>query len=365
MSQSRVAVLDDLRGIAILLVVVYHGVTEAFGFTPPPWGTYWLSFIYAGNTGVTLFFLLSGILVSRPFFNGLRERQPMDLKLYALHRALRILPLYYLAVLVGVLFTGHYGQLPAALLFLAWGKDVGVFSNVWWSLSTEVQFYLFLPIAFALLARAPALLAALLLAWFALFVSICLGWVSFGLLGNIYWALFLGGKLPAFLVGAGIGWMLANQRLPVLSPGSRLALLALLTVLLAAFLQIAVEHGVVSFSWRQPWIVIPESLLWGGVALVLLAGSRNTASPVSQVLRYLGRISYSLYLVHLPLIALSLALPQYVPASAALPVWARLLMGFVGALAVAQASYGLIEKPFLALKSRYSSPSKKSEALPV
>lgn len=361
MAQARIAVLDDLRGVAILLVVLYHGVTAAFGFVPPGGGNYWLAYVYAGNSGVSLFFLLSGILVSRPFFLALRERRAMDLKRYAVQRALRILPPYYLAVLVAVLVTGRYEQMPAAMVFLAWGYDVGVFSNVWWSLATEVQFYLFLPLFFLVLGLDRRLAAGILLIWLLLFIAISLRWVSFGLLGNIYWALSLGGKLPVFLLGMGIGWLLAEQRLPTLGTLSGSIALLLLVVMLAVFLQITVEHGVVEFSWRQPWVVLPEGLLWAAVAWVMLATPGLGGGLPGRLLRYLGRISYSLYLIHQPVLVACLSYGN----AAGTQVWPRLLLGLALALALAHLSYGLIERPVLSLKNRYSSKTKDSEALPV
>lgn len=361
MAEARIAVLDDLRGVAILLVVLYHGVTAAFGFVPPTGGDYWLAYVYAGNTGVSLFFLLSGILVSRPFFLALHERRPVDLKHYALQRALRILPPYYLAVLVAVLVTGRYEQIPASMVFLAWGYDVGIFSNVWWSLATEMQFYLFLPLFFLALGFDRRLVAGALLIWLLLFVAVCLRWVSFGLLGNIYWALSLGGKLPVFLLGMGIGYLLAQQRMPTLKTSSGAAAVFLLVVGLAIFLQITVEHGVVEFSWRQPWIVLPEGLLWGAIAWVMLATPGLGDSLLGRPLRYLGRVSFSLYLIHQPVLLACLSLDS----GAGMQVWLKLLMGMALSLALAHLSYCLIEKPTLSLKSRYSSRTKISEALPV
>jgi len=358
-------VLDDLRGIAILLVVVYHGVTTAFGFVPPEGGTFWLSFVYAGNTGVTLFFLLSGILVSRPFFTASAVGRAVDLRHYALQRALRILPPYYLMVVLGVVLTGHYERIPQALAFVAWGQDIGVFSNVWWSLATEIQFYLLLPLAFLLRARGRGWLIALLLAWLAVFVALCMRWISFGLSGNIYWVLSLGGKLPAFLVGVAIAWSHENGRLPRISILPVSGALILVAGLLACFLEVMVARGVVEYSWKQPWVIIPESLLWGAVALLLLAGEVSASGPLSWVLRYLGKISYSLYLVHLPLIVFCLSQQARLPVVEHFPAWGRLVLGWGLALLAAHLCHWLIEMPFLSLKRRYSSKLQDSEALPV
>ncbi|MDH0288694.1 acyltransferase [Pseudomonas sp. GD04087] len=360
-AHARFAALDDLRGAAILLVVLYHGVTQAWGFQPPQGGDYWLAFIYAGNSGVTLFFLLSGILVSRPFFLARQRRQPLDLKRYAVQRALRILPLYYLMVVVGVLVTGHYEQLPAALAFLAWGHSLGTFSNVWWSLATEVQFYVVLPLMFLMLTYSRWLVVAALLAWLVVFTAVCLHAVSFGLLGTLYWVLSLGGKLPAFLLGMGIGWALVERRLPSVAPRSGQIGLMLLVIMLAAFLQVTIEHGVVEFSLRQPWVVLPESLLWGAVAWLMLATPGLGGGAATRPLRYLGRISYSLYLIHLPVIMYCLSFAE----TRGEPVALGVSLGLGLSLVLAHLSYSAIEKPFLSLKSRYSSSTQLSEASPV
>ncbi|MBB4866492.1 peptidoglycan/LPS O-acetylase OafA/YrhL [Pseudomonas nitritireducens] len=360
-ANTRLVVLDDLRGVAILLVVLYHGVTQAWGFQPPRGGDYWLAFIYAGNSGVTLFFLLSGILVSRPFFQARQRRQAVNLRRYAVQRALRILPLYYLMVAVGVLVTGQYVQLPAALGFLAWGHSVGSFSNVWWSLSTEVQFYLALPLIFLMLDHCRFLLLAAFLAWLAVFMAVCLHGISFGLLGTLYWILSLGGKLPAFLAGMVIGWALVERRLPLITLWRGRAALLLLTLVLMVFLQVSVEHGVVEFSLRQPWVVLPESLLWAAVAFVMLATPGLVGAADSGLLRYLGRISYSLYLIHLPVILYCLSLA----ATHGIPTLACLLFGFALSLALAHLSYVIIEKRFLALKQRYASGERVPGAVPV
>lgn len=93
---QRLGPLDGLGGVAILLVFVYHAWWQASGITQMPADSSLLSFLYAGSTGVTLFFVLSGLLVTRPFFRAARQHRRMpSLMGYAVQRALRILPPYY------------------------------------------------------------------------------------------------------------------------------------------------------------------------------------------------------------------------------------------------------------------------------
>jgi len=92
--------LDCLRGVAITLVFLHHvegpiNGLNAFrlGFGP------WQALAIAGHTGVSLFFLLSGFLIVRPFLREIRGGVPTSRREYFRRRALRILPLYLTYIL--------------------------------------------------------------------------------------------------------------------------------------------------------------------------------------------------------------------------------------------------------------------------
>ncbi|WP_422595974.1 acyltransferase family protein [Pseudomonas sp.] len=104
-----------------------------------------LGLLFGGNTGVTLLFVLSGFLLTRPFVRGAELNW---LNFYQ-RRALRILPMYYLCVLLGALLNQPVAWVSAlkALFFF----DIGLsalwpMGAVWWSLVVEIQFYLLLPL---------------------------------------------------------------------------------------------------------------------------------------------------------------------------------------------------------------------------
>src|SRR5712691_2846946 len=150
----RFGLLDGLRAIAALSVVALHvGVyTDYF----PGWqGAY----VRQLASGVTVFFLLSGFLLYRPFvaarFSGRNHVRVRD---YARRRLLRILPAYWLALTFLALWPG----LPGHPLGTGWWRYYGFLQDfrgdtlfnglgTAWSLGTEVSFYLILPLyAFAL-----------------------------------------------------------------------------------------------------------------------------------------------------------------------------------------------------------------------
>lgn len=148
-------VLDGLRGVAILIVVAYHTL-----YTNPAHGV--LSrgagyIIAAGWMGVPVFFVLSGFLISYPFFRGrhtnARFWYPDG---YAQRRIGKILPPFYLSIL---LFLGFYWWLyrDPAYFTSAWKWATGLanftaipvpFNLSYWSLIVEAHFYLLLPLLF-------------------------------------------------------------------------------------------------------------------------------------------------------------------------------------------------------------------------
>ncbi|HJQ82443.1 MAG TPA: acyltransferase family protein, partial [Candidatus Binatia bacterium] len=146
--------LESLRGIAIALVYFFHLSGAVFDLPPRKSVTFPLGYLYAGHSGVSLFFILSAFLLSQPFLREARGGRRVDRRRYFARRALRILPLYYCAVAVAAVATASR---PADvlrgvpyLLFLNSFQGLAVslqpYSNVWWSLATEIQFYMVLPL---------------------------------------------------------------------------------------------------------------------------------------------------------------------------------------------------------------------------
>jgi peptidoglycan/LPS O-acetylase OafA/YrhL len=141
---------DGLRAIAALLVVVVH-VGAASGFTfRNSLGRY----TSRGEIGVSVFFLISGFLLYRPFAAAaLAGRDGPKVRSYLVRRALRIVPLYWVALIVTYLFTG-WKSVHGVSGFLENAFFLQVYSRRWvfhgitqaWSLCIEVTFYLALPL---------------------------------------------------------------------------------------------------------------------------------------------------------------------------------------------------------------------------
>jgi peptidoglycan/LPS O-acetylase OafA/YrhL len=152
--------LDGLRGLAALVMVLYHLFVA--GWSDSPSIHLLQKFTTAGWVGVDLFFVLSGFLITCILLNSLDS--PTFFKTFYARRALRVFPLYYLAVFFAVAFPGllalHWSGLQwvylanlqnnlgffiSAAWFQANPPDLAAIQHLW-TLALEQQFYLVWPV---------------------------------------------------------------------------------------------------------------------------------------------------------------------------------------------------------------------------
>jgi peptidoglycan/LPS O-acetylase OafA/YrhL len=367
--------VECLRGVAILLVFALHfdGLVQPY---PGRAGTVVspaLAFVAAGHTGVNLFFILSGFLLSLPFLSEARGGRPVGRREYFARRALRILPLYWTGVVVGTLFTmEHAGDLRHGLPYLfflnAFPKTsvpLVPYSHVWWSLATEVQFYLLLPLLpFFLRTPAGRALAGVVLALWAAGYGVFLGGVPDH--HRLFVSLSLFGRAPLFLYGiaAAAIYRAAGERVRergrairwLRRGGADVVLLAVL-VALGFLLRWLVGVGYLraEATGLHLWHVAEGGLWTAALLLMLLAPLASKGLLLNRLFATLGVLSYSIYMWHIPVITFGLR-------------WLRTpahpLVGWSGETAVAAAvivavcvglsavTYRVIERPFLARKAR-------------
>ncbi len=139
--------LDHLRAVAIIFVLIFH---YQLWFSHPDW-TNW--FLQIGWTGVDLFFVLSGFLISSQLFAQIKKGNQISIKEFYIKRFFRIIPIYFffIAIYFAFPFFREKEALPPLWKFLTFtqnfGTDTskfGTFSHVW-SLCVEEHFYLFFP----------------------------------------------------------------------------------------------------------------------------------------------------------------------------------------------------------------------------
>ena len=378
--------LESLRGLAIALVFVFHADrallfpvrTRDGAVSPLP-----LLYVWEGHTGVTLFFVLSAFLLSLPFLDEAYGGRPVSRRQFYQRRALRILPAYWVAVVVATILTSHaLGDLWRGLPYLAFLESkpnlptrMPPFSDVWWSLATEVQFYVLLPLIALAFGRSWRVTLALLAGYAVAYLAVATGLVLPGLEPWLR-AQSVVGRGPLFLCGILAAWFyrrhgdavrarLAASR-PLANGGADL-MLAVVFVALAFLLRWENRSGFFPIEESQ-WYVwhVPEGALWTAVVLLLLLAPLRLKAVLSNpVLAWLGVLSYSIYLLHQPLFVYGIRVARHLaPGMTGWTATAALWFGVMTALCVGLASltYRFIERPFLVRKARIDGAARTAEA---
>jgi peptidoglycan/LPS O-acetylase OafA/YrhL len=146
--------LDHLRALAIILVVLCHYRS----FNHPAWLTDIFGF---GWTGVDLFFVLSGFLISNQLFTEIQRRDDISLRNFYTKRAFRILPPYFFILLIYIFIPAFHEreQLSPLWKMFTFTQNLGVNISVYgtfshsWSLCVEEQFYLLFPLLLLFLLK--------------------------------------------------------------------------------------------------------------------------------------------------------------------------------------------------------------------
>jgi peptidoglycan/LPS O-acetylase OafA/YrhL len=362
-SSPRFPQLDGLRGCAALAVLLFHGwMLSAWTLRPSDGalinGTYRL--LSLGWSGVDLFFTLSAFLLSLPFVRAAQAGQPPpDWLGYLKRRGWRILPAYWVQVLLlGVVLTATpLSPWPLVAHLLLWlnigSEPVWPLVGVWWTLPVEFGFYLLLP-ALALLLRPrrwPWLLLVVAAAW-AYRHQVLQGDLPRGL--QLAWANHLPGRIDQFVVGMLGAYAWVHARLPQRLAGARRQDLLAITGLAGFALLHAAPFWLDTRAGPAPSFH-PWLLGWHGLASLCLlpllwvataGGSRVMAGLGRPLMRWLGTISYSLYLWHYPIMLVAREHLALLPGSHARPFLFLLLTTPV-CLLVAWLSWRVVERPAL------------------
>jgi peptidoglycan/LPS O-acetylase OafA/YrhL len=293
--------LDGLRGLAIVLIILYHN----FDF---------ISIFRSGWIGLDLFFVLSGFLITGILLKQRGSRHFLG-NFYA-RRALRILPIYYLSLILFLFILPKivsYSFNPKYFirnqkwfwfeiqnwLFILYPGGNNNFLNHFWSLALEEQFYLISPLIILLIKPIQKIISFLLILLLILLVSRLLTWLL--QFDNISYAdLYTFTRIDGLCVGSILAVFKYQGNTEM---GKRNKFLILILFIL---IFIALPFIKVFYNSRIPYLaccLFPAVALFWGLIVWTSINPENFLFKIfnSRVLIYLGKISYGVYIFHWPI----------------------------------------------------------------
>jgi peptidoglycan/LPS O-acetylase OafA/YrhL len=319
----------------------------------------------SGGAGVCVFFTLSAFLITELLLREKEETGTIHRAAFYVRRLLRIWPLYFVAVAISVLVPLVYHRWVAPLHFVLpylffSGNIATALSGTYprngmlaplWSISVEEQFYLAWPLLLGWKGRAGAWRAVLWILPIAWAVDLWLPWRAAPRDPNL-WTNSLS-QFQYFALGALIS--LYFHRKPVsIGAAGRVGLLAASASLF--FLAVDPFHFLFEVGPTRPIPILAGYLCNDAACVLLLVGILGARLPrLFNPLRYLGRISYGMYVFHYTLWIGMTALVVRVLHRQLASVLPALYFAVLGlTIAISACSYRFFEKPFLRFKDRFS-----------
>jgi peptidoglycan/LPS O-acetylase OafA/YrhL len=360
---SHLLFLDGIRGLTALYVVMHHVYQWIFvhqhGKRLPAWFRIAHIFDY-GHLAVGIFIVLSGFCLMLPVARSGSDQLPRGLKEFLQRRARRILPPYYAALVLSVLMlmllpalqttvfgpqeyhlyakSAMPGAIASHLVMLHNLNQEWIYriNGPLWSVATEWQIYFLFPLLLLPLWRRFGLVTTIIIGF-----TVGVATISLGLIGACYWYL---GLFAMGMAGAVISSSPKSDSAARNFPWG-LSAVVVMPVCIAATTRPA------------PGFMVAADFLIGLATMCALIhytiqARRSTASVGLRFLSSspavrLGAFSYSLYLIHLPLVVFAQTLLNKVPLSIPMDFLILTAIGVPAIMAIAYAFHFVFERPFL------------------
>ncbi|AKG20617.1 acyltransferase family protein [Calothrix sp. 336/3] len=383
---NRLDILLALRGLACLMVVMIHCAPPRNFLIYKNFDFSWILFSH-GAVAVWIFFCLSGYLMGKAFYTRRYTLEMKSVVNFFRNRILRIFPLYYFAVLILVIFVypeilklSHWGYLLRVLTFTYQPyltPQPLAFNDVFWSLSTEVQFYLCVPLIYSFFNHYLSTIKQIYFTFISIliitFILRCFSWITFHqeITDNMgyafkYWYTPLTHNLDLFLSGFLINPLLKNTKsLPL----KHLYIWKILAITLLIVLYLFSAHhlyhqelwGIANrpSGWRTATtiLILPlvTALITAWFIFVFELESyhlhgKNRQLSISailenplRILEILGNLSYGIYIWHYPIIG-----KIYPIFTADIPIaafYTRFTATLILSMIMATVTYFLVEIP--------------------
>ena len=337
LTNTRFESLDAMRGLASLAVVIFHiGSNE---FQP-----YWLKFIATyGEVGVQLFFVLSGFIISFTSFKYLQPSTTMGSVQFMTKRFIRVYPPFFLSMILCIIvnycldneiITFKDFLLTASLNYLYLGGIPP--QGIYWTLIHEMQFYFFIAITLTPFFTKYR-------KWMVLFLGI----TSFFILARMISNPLVNGNLPRHFHSFYFGiFVFELYRIKTLK--SRLTIFDL-----AYFLQfiVLIYISLIYINHRTIASIISTII----IGVLVLFNSRIKIN--NPLFLFLGKISFSLYLAHIPILKLTTHL-LHIEQVQNFQQW---LFCLIIIIILSYIFYYFFEKPFLTKSQSIIKPIQSSQ----
>lgn len=346
---TRLGYLDSLRGLAAYSVLVMHVLAAVLhGRVATDSTRHWVETILVsgvdlGRFGVVLFFLISGFVI--PYSLG----GDRPIRRFAISRAFRLYPVFWIAVLVTVAYgvqidgrTFTARQVLANLTMAPQMLHEPVVSGIYWTLFVELVFYGCCAVLYRFrLLKSPEVLAIIAgVSCLSILVPVVARAAFAVRLPTAYLGIHLAFLFLGTLIRLAYVEGVASARIIVLPVG----MLSLVSVAVAATMYTGPAGGFVYFNWLS---TVSAYVL----ALSVFAVAVGLKCPRSPWLVESGKWSYSLYLFHWPICGTIIA---YLQPMDVLDVIVALVVSSVISLVVSGLAYRFVELPTIAVGKRLS-----------
>jgi len=321
--------------------------------------------MHTGTLGVTIFFVLSGFLITYLLLSEERAYKTIHVRQFYMRRMLRIWPLYYLIVLVAFFLLPYlpmfiipdYGKIVIfqdfslkLLLFILFLPNVSLalfgfvpFVSQTWSVGTEEQFYLFWPWVFKMVNKYRASVLFILIVVYHLFLHLLdLGYFNFLPNKKLVKLLLEAFNFDYMAIGGIFSiWLFEKNRILKIVLNNFIFYLSLIL-----FLALWLNSVSIPYFYFQAY-----SLLFALIILNFAANENLHISLEHSVLQYLGKISYGLYMFNS--IAIILAI-EFASSFNSVSNWMIYPVSILFSILMAAVSWQYIERYFLRSKSKYT-----------
>lgn len=366
--------LDSIRFIAALMVFLGHAIRPSFQCLPIK-NTYWeklLNTLTNGGTGVSIFFVLSGFLITYLLITEHELNFKVSLKNFYMRRVLRIWPLYFFVVVFSFLIypllkslIGMNNPLGSSFLYyvtflsnfdviniqkFCTGNDA-MSQGITWSVSIEEQFYLFWPLIFVFLPKR---------FWIYSIILVIIGSILFRILHNndnivLYYHTF------SVLLDLGIGGLMAlliKSNNKIRSFFENCSTLTHLTLFIFSFCLVFFSDTLFSFNYgaaiSRVFITFSFALIISAQAITKRESKFNLGN-MSFANKW-GKYTYGIYLIHPIAITIMDILVRIIhfPKTNFISLFSIGAISFIFTLFLSKISFRYYESRFLLLKDKFA-----------